>query len=236
MMKRVLVVMVAGIFVMMLPISMGGSDPGVLIAQDEPTDVRFKWAFVGVLDPSGRKKVVSIGRDTVLASGDQFKLYVQPVTNCYVYMIWYDSKKDLHMMFPYDFEQFSTDWVEGKNYYIPKGREWYELDENKGREVLYLLAAKDRLKELEKLLEQYATAPADEKEVAKARVLNEVRNVRKRFRKHTTFAEKPVIIAGNVRGTGGVGISAPTMVKLTQFAVQVEANTFFSKTIIIQHK
>ncbi|MFQ5797928.1 MAG: DUF4384 domain-containing protein [Bacteroidota bacterium] len=237
MMKRLLVVMVAGIFVMIHPISTGGSDPGVLIAQDEQTDVSFKWAFVGVLDPSGRKKVVPIQRDTVLASGDQFKLYVQPViTNCYVYMIWYDSKKDLHMMFPYDFEQFSTDWVEGKNYYIPKGREWYELDENKGREVLYLLAAKDRLKELEELLKQYASASGDEKEVAKARVLNELRDVRKRFRKHTTLTEKPAIIAGNVRGSGGVGVSAPTMVRVTQFAIQVDANTFFSKTIIIQHK
>ena len=235
-MKRVLILAVVGIIALMLPVSSGGSDPAVLVAQDEPTDVSFKWAFVGVLDPSGRKKTVRIQHDTVLTSGDQFKLYVQPVTKCYVYMIWYDSQKELHTMFPYDFEQFETDWVVGKNYIIPKGREWYELDENKGREVLYLIAARERLKELEEFLKQYESASGDRKEVAKARVLNELRDVRKRFRRYATHAEKPVQIAGNVRGGGEPGVKPPRPVDVTQFALQVDANTFFSKTISIQHK
>ncbi|MEE9288036.1 MAG: DUF4384 domain-containing protein, partial [Bacteroidota bacterium] len=182
------------------------------------------------------KKVVSIQHDTVLTSGDQFKLYVQPVVKCYVYLIWYDSRKDLQMMLPYDFKQFSTDWKNGKNYFIPKGREWYELDENKGREVLYLLASKERLSGLEDLLESYVTASDDKKEVAKAKVLSELRDTRRRFRKYTAYAEKPAIIAGNVRGTGETGVTTQTSVDVTQFAVRVDANTFFSKTVVIQHK
>lgn len=235
-MKCVLIIAVAGIVLLMPPIPTGGSDPAVLVAQDDSMDVSFQWSFVGVLDPSGRKKVVSIQHDTVLTSGDQFKLYVQPVVKCYVYLIWYDSKKDLHMMLPYDFKQFSTDWTNGKNYFIPKGREWYELDENKGREVLYLLASKERLSGLEDLLESYATASDDKKEVAKAKVLSKLRDTRRRFRKYTAYAEKPATIAGNVRGTGEAGVTTQTSVDVTQFAVRVDANTFFSKTVVIQHK
>lgn len=236
MIQRVLVVAAAGIFMMMFPISTHGPNAADLIAQDQQTDVSFKWSFVGVLDPSGRKKIMSIQRDTILYSGDWFKLYVEPTMKCYVYMIWYDSDKNLFTMFPNDFEQFSADWVEGKNYFIPKGREWYKLDENKGREVLYLLASKDRLKQLEELLQQYTSASEDEKEIAKIRVLNEIREVKKRFRKHIMFAEKPVAIAGNVRGSSDEDITVPALIDVTQFAVQVEANTFFSKTITIQHK
>lgn len=235
-MKRVLALALVGIVGALFAVSFDGSNHAVAIAQDKPTDVSFKWAFVSVLDLNGKKKVVPIQRDTVLSTGDRFRLYVQPVTKCYVYILWYDSKRELHTMFPYDFGQFETDWVEGKNYYIPKAREWYELDANKGREVLYLLAAKDRLKELESFLKQYASASGDDKEVARARVLNEVRDVRKRYRRHATLAEKPVTIAGNVRGSGEAGVTALAQVDVTQFAVQVDADAFFSKTITIDHK
>ncbi len=235
-MKHILILAFAAIAALMFPVANTGSGSALLFAQEEQADLSFKWAFVGVLDPSGRRKVVSIQRDTIMVSGDQFKLYVEPVVECYVYVIWYDSKKDLHMMFPYDFEQFSEDWEEGKNYFIPKGREWYALDENKGREVLYLLAAKDRLKELEELVALYTAASDDEKEIAKAKVLNELRNIRKRFRKHASFAEKPVSIAGNVRGSNEADITVPALIDVTQYATQVDANTFFSKTITIQHK
>lgn len=226
----------AVVFVTMFSGSAAGVITEEFVAQDEPADFSFRWAFIGVLDPVGRKEMVAIQQDTNLASGDRFKLYIQPVTECYIYVFWSDSKSDLHTMFPSSQDQFAKDWTPETEYFIPGGDEWYQLDKYEGKETLYLLASRGRQRTLEELIEQMRSTAGKKKELAKVRLLNEIRSLRRQYQQYVSLAEKPVTIAGNVRGPGTAGGQRPSVETMTNSAIEVSAKVFFSKTIIIDHR
>ena len=138
-------------------------------------------------------------------------------------------------MFPYDSAMFQKDYKLDKNYYIPKGREWFRLDKNTGTETFYVLASSERLTSLENDLHAYFTSTTDKKPDAAALVVNEIKDIKKRFRTFATIAERPISIAGNVRGEKQYAVD-PDRVDIAQFASEILANNFFSKTISIDHK
>ena len=92
-----------------------------------------------------------------------------------------------------------------KNYYIPKGREWFRLDKNTGTETFYLLASSERLTDPENDLHAYFTSAIPQKPDAAAVVVTEIKDIKKQFRTFATIAERPISIAGNVRGERQVG-------------------------------
>lgn len=231
-----LVVALTVTVVVFFPVSIDGSSRLLLAAQNDSTAFDFRWAFIGALDRGGRKDMVAIQHDTALASGDRFKLYIQPVTECYIYVFWSDSKSDLHTMFPSSQDQFAKDWTPGTEYFIPGGDEWYQLDKYEGKESLYLLASRGRQRTLEELIEQMRSTAGKEKELAKVRLLNEIRSLRRQYQQYVSLAEKPVTIAGNVRGPGTAGGQRPSVETMTNSALEVSAKVFFSKTIIIDHR
>jgi len=208
--------------------------------QPDSDSLRFHWAFVAYPNPDTRPlyKPQVIERDTVLYSGDYFKLLVKPLTECYAYVFWYDSKKELKVLFPYTSDQFENDWKMNKQYNIPKGRDWYQLDQRKGQEELHLLVSRERLLDLEQSVDLYVAAGEEEKDALTLKVLNEIREVKKRFRMHRRFAERPAMIAGTIRGP--LEEEKPTMmpplIDIAKFAKEFEGETFYSKTLVIKHK
>lgn len=208
--------------------------------QPDPDSLRFHWAFVAYPNPDTRPlyKPQVIERDTVLFSGDYFKLLVKPLTECYAYVFWYDSNKELKVLFPYTSDQFENDWKMNKQYNIPKGRDWYQLDQRKGQEELHLLVSRERLLDLEQLLDSYVAAGGEEKDALTLKVLNEIREVKKRFRMHKKFVERPAVIAGAIRDP--LEEEKPTMmlptIDIAKFAKEFEGETFYSKTLVIKHK
>jgi hypothetical protein len=204
---------------------------GVANAQTSE-NVAFKWAFGALTGPA--KTFVPISRDTVLRTGDEVKMLVELVRECYVYVVYEGPNGELSLLFPYSIKQFSTDYETGKNYYVPKGRSWLTFDKTLGKEKFYVLASNERLTQLEALLGGYESAAKGAKTEAAGKVISEIRDVRKRFRTFTTLAEKPVTIGGNVRGVGEA--PAARRPDVANIATAITATNFYSKTFTIDHR
>lgn len=205
----------------------------VALAQERP-NVSFEWGFGTISGSGADAKLVSILRDTTLASGDELKMVVKLKEECFVYVLHESPSGEISLKFPYDLKQFTTDYKVGKNYYIPKGRPWFKLDTNVGRETFYLLASVERLLDLEALLGKYKDAEASAKVVAAKEIVAEIRNVRKHYKTFTTFAERPISIGGNVRSlTKDEATRRPDVM---QIAAEITANNFYGKTFTIEHK
>jgi hypothetical protein len=197
--------------------------------QEDNANVGFRWGFGAIVGQSGNKRLTPITRDTVLRSGDELKMVVQLTKPCFVYVLYVGSKGELSLLFPYDVSQFQTDYKTGKNYYIPRSAPWFRLDEKKGKETFYLLAAAERLTDVEKLVTRYYDADEMKKPAVVQQVLAEVRNLHRRFRTFTTLAERPIAIGGSVRGR-------EQQPDVASIATEISAMNFYAKTFTIDHQ
>jgi hypothetical protein len=183
----------------------------------------------------GHRSLGVVTRDTALKSGDQFKMFVNLAKTSYVYVIHKSSNEGISLLFPYGSEMFEREYALDKNYYIPKGRDWFTLDKNTGTETFYVLASSERLTGLENLIAAYAKADSSKKAEAASRVIDEIKETKKHFRTFVTLAERPISIAGNVRGETTKAID-PDRIDVATLATEISASNFFSKTITIDHK
>jgi hypothetical protein len=191
----------------------------------EDSNVSFRWAFGALVGPENPPRLVPITQDTTLKTGDRLKMLVELQKACFVYVIHHGPHGEVHWLFPYNQQQIDTDYQTGKRYEIPHGEGWFKLDDQVGQETFYLLASSERLPELETLLHTYATAAPTEQPQLATTILTEIREVKKRYRQFATLAERPVPIAGNMRGPD-----------ITDLAVEITANNFYSKTFTIEHR
>jgi hypothetical protein len=196
-------------------------------------NIAFEWAFGALIGKE--KKLVSITKDTVLKSGEEFKMYVKLHKECFVYVVYYGPNGEVALMFPSNIQQFQKDYLVDKNYYIPVGRKWEQLDQSTGPEKFFLLASTERLLDLEAKIGTYISAEDSKKKALADEVVAEVRNVRKRYTTFATLAEKPITIGGNIRDINEQkeDVRRPDVSTL---ATKITANNFYSKTITIDHR
>ena len=203
-----------------------------VFAEDKSVkNVYFKWAFGAVVGSSADRKLIQITSDTTLKTGDQLKMLVELQKKCFVYVFYRNTKDVVHMLFPYDLKQFTSDYDVLNTYYIPKDTQWFELDENLGLETFYLLASMDRLKDLEKLYLSYVSADDSNKSKLANEILSEIRKTRKRYRKLKATVERPIRIGGNVRGT-----PKDALPSIDSLATEISATKFYGRTFTIDHK
>ena len=194
--------------------------PSTAKAQAPDDNVNFVWAFEALVVEGNVTKQVLIKEDMTLKTGDQLKMFVELRKPCFVYVIHHGAQGEIQRLFPYDTQQFTTDYQTSKVYNIPPNDARFRVNEQVGRETFYLLASSQRLTDLEKLLETYAAAQPTEQTQAATNILAEIRNMIKQYRS-SVQPGRPVPIAGNMRrGVEGVEISAPN---------------FYSKTFTIEH-
>ena len=214
------------------PVGHAGSTAVLAQQGTQAENVAFQWSFGALVGKE--KKFVPITRDTALATGDEIKMMVELKQECYVYVIYHSSKGEIDLLFPEDVRQFSGDYKTGKNYYIPSGRRWFELDKNIGRETFYLLASAQRLLELEALVGDYKSADKSKKADMADQILGEIRTVKRKFRTFTTLAERPVTIGGNIRGVEKA--ESARRPDVSTIATEISASNFYSKTFTIDHQ
>lgn len=195
--------------------------PGTASAQSQDDDnIHFLWAFEALVVDGNVTRQVPIKEDMTLKTGDQLKMFVELRKPCFVYVIHHGAQGEIQRLFPYDTQQFTTDYQTAKVYAIPPDDGRFRVNEHTGRETFYVLAAAQRLTDLEKLLDTYAAAQPAEQAQAAASVLTEIRTMIKQHRS-SVKPGRPVPIAGNMRkGLEGVEISA---------------HNFYSKTFTIEH-
>lgn len=220
--------------VFVLLVVLGGMRPmGAAVLQDEKDKVQFKWGFGVIAGKGENQRFVAITRDTTLKTGDELKMFVEPVQECFVYVLHHGPEGEVTLLFPYEFSQFTSDYRAGKGYNIPKGRFWLALDKNVGKETIYLLASAKRLTAIEGSVTRYKEAQDSNKADRAGDVLAEIRNVRRQYTTLATVAERPISIGGNVRGGGKKERSRPDIASI---AVEISAPDFYSKTFTIDHE
>lgn len=118
-----------------------------------------------------------------------------------------------------------------KNYLIPKGDEWFFLDDESGTEKFYLIASNKRLEKLEELTTTYLeyfysnTTPDTKLKEARQKVIEEIKTVRL-VEGQEKVKEDIVLVACDFRGMGD---------QYEFNAVEVEVDGFYAKTIRIEH-
>jgi hypothetical protein len=196
-------------------------------------NLQFQWAF-GALKKGNSSQFEAVTRDTVLKTGDQIKFFLNVNQNNFVYLIYHSSQGELSVLFPKRFQLQSSEYSAAGNHYIPADDQWYELDEHTGEERFYLLASVKRLAELEALINDYESADAAKKLPLAKKILAQIRRLRKQHLKFKSYAERPVNIIGNLRGTEKA--ESVRTHDIAQYAVEIAADTFFSRTFTIDHK
>jgi len=184
--------------------------PGMADVQAADEDnVSFVWAFEALVAEGNVTKQVPIKEDIQLKTGDQLKMFVELRKPCFVYVIHHGARGEIQRLFPYDIQQFTTDYQTSKIYEIPPNDGWFRINEQAGLETFYLVASAQRLTDLEQLLATYAAAQPAEQPPAATNILAELRNLLKQHRA-SMKPGRPVPIAGNMRkGIEGIEITAP---------------------------
>jgi hypothetical protein len=204
--------------VLLLPL--GLLHPLVLQAQDSDA-VHFRWALEALVSEGSVTKQMPVREDTTLKTGDLLKLYLELRKPCFVYLIHHGAQGELHWLFPYDIQQFGTDYHTAKVYEIPQHDAWFRINEQAGRETFYLFASAQRLTDLEKLLSAYAAATPEAQPQVATHILRDLRTLIKE-RRAAVPPGRPVPIAGNLRK----GIEA----------LEISVPDFYSKTVTIEHR
>ncbi|HOV98728.1 MAG TPA: DUF4384 domain-containing protein [Bacteroidota bacterium] len=203
------------------------------VPQEESANINFEWAFGALVGKD--KNFVQITHDTTLQSGDEIKMMVKLHKDCYVYVVYYGTQGEVELLFPYSLKQFQTDYEVDKNYYIPVGREWLKLDNNTGKERIFVIASYERLLDLEAAISEYylASEPSKKQSLAE-KIVNQIREMRKKYASYATIAEKPITIGGNIRSTNS--IEERRRIDIADIAIGISAKNFYSKTFTIDHQ
>lgn len=107
----------------------------------------------GVFFEGGDGKLYPVRDGMVLASKDNYTVYLRPQVDCYFYVYQVDSTQKAFRLFPN--KEFSSDAnpvIAGKEIWVPQ-KGFLFLDENPGREDIFVFATKAPATELENIKE-----------------------------------------------------------------------------------
>ena len=198
------------------------------------TGIKFLWAFGAIKKTEDGLVFKSIERDTALNTGDKIKFLIRLDRPCFVYLIYRSSQNEIKVLFPQRFNLKQINSNISKNYYIPIGNQWFELDDHVGQEKFYLLASADRLNDLEAKINKYESAdPAKQSEIADSIQL-EIRKLRKKHLKFKSSVERPANIIGLLRGAEKHENNVSFDVG--NFAIEISADKLYSRTFTIDHQ
>ena len=136
---------------------LGGVFPGTVAGGES---LSFSWAFF--LKANDREvRSLEFADPEPIAKGDLLRIYIELHQQSYVYLYLFDARQDLYLVFPPATSFYEGEFPSWHKSYIPSGSEWFTLDDYKGTERFYLLAANRRLPELEKLTASFVAANDD---------------------------------------------------------------------------
>ena len=107
------------------------------------------------------------------------------------------------------------------------------MDKHTGKERFYLLVAVERLLELETLINDYEISDDSQKPLLAENILSSIRKLRKQNLKLKSYAERPVSVIGKLRGTEKAEKAG--MEDIANFAKEITADSFYSRTFTIDH-
>jgi hypothetical protein len=197
--------------------------------------IQLKWAFVAFNHTDDGGELVPIRKDTAMNSGDYFKFFIEKQNPCYIYLAYLSAQGDIHLLYPSAVDSNDASLSIGMGAYVPSGNNWFRLDFHTGEERFYLLASLERLTAMESMFTRLAAAPgAVEKKQLTDDIVSEIRRLRWENRKFKRTAERPVAIMGQLRGLSKTKMPEPK--KVSDLAVEIRAEQFYSKAVTIDHR
>ncbi len=210
--------------------------PAVACGVEPEGAVSFRWALVSMMGEADDRQVVPIVKDTMLRTGDRFKIFAAPEKGTFVYLIYRSSQNQIHLLYPHRAKGYD-DPGSHSAVVIPAGRQWFQLDDHAGEEVFNLIAADRRLTNLEMLLLRHEkTEAVSERSAAAKQIQDEIRRLRWENRGFKTIAERPTAVMGQLRGVQRPPEVDTEFPDITDHAVRIEARGFYSRTYTIDHR
>lgn len=184
--------------------------------------------------PAGRTRRLAAG-DTV-RSGQKFKVRLQANSDCYLYLLLYDSLGKATVLFPHKKIGVSNRARGGVDYEIPEGSKAYWFDENIGTELFYIVASYTPLTELNATLAKMEKA--GDQNIALARAARkEIDTVLTRGmspRSSSDYRPKGFTITD--RGVGGVTDTGWTPTDTRKIDNVVTGHATAVKKIALEHR
>jgi hypothetical protein len=199
----------------------------------EETEVHLQWAFGALTGPEDDPQLISVEKRSVLHSGDRMKIFLQPLTDCHLYLFYRSSQGEMTILLPT--EGSGSRAAAGERITVPGGSQWFRLDEVIGLETFYLLASVRPLENLDTLCSRLFSAGSHSDRVVIGRqILSEITHLQKSRRSLTAAAERPIRIGGNLRGLAED--SKPGLPDISRIALEISASDFYSRTFTIDHR
>ena len=110
-----------------------------------------------LISPSG-KGDVRLDHGTTVRSGQKFKIRIHPNSDCWVYVLLYDTQGAASVLFPHEQIGLSNRVRGGVSYEFPIAAKWYWFDDKPGTETFYLVASYTPLKNLDRILAEMQQA------------------------------------------------------------------------------
>ena len=219
----------AGVVILVLGLSTAA------YAQSRPgkSALNFLYAFGAQTGAQAGGKIIPVQNETTLSSGDRLKLFVEPKTELYFYLVHLSSQGELTPLFPVDSKPARI--APGSQVFLPEGSQWCELGARPGPEKFFMLVSAERFERLEELCNRHVTLKDKSEAHSSAdAVQNEIKRLRQQYQQLSAPAEKPVRIGGSVRGEPPSG--ATVAPDVTPLASEVTAPGFYSRTFSIDHR
>jgi hypothetical protein len=205
------------------------SNPG-----KEKKEVKFRWAFAVIHSAPTTAQAEPVIPDMVLYSGDKLKVMIELKKKCFVYLIHNNAQGEVEMLFPYAVKQFDSDYQVSRKYYVPKGDAWFQLDNNTGKEIFYLIASDQRLLDVEFIYDKYVAADPSRKADIARQVLAEIDGIRNQYLASSSradiLASNETLQRGFERATG----ADPT--NIGNLASDIAFSNIFSETFVVEHR
>ncbi len=138
----------------------GSEQTPVFVAPTFSQDLKVKVTFY-YEDENKQVKLLTDGAR--LKSGQHVGITFVPDSDCYVYILWWDSRGSVGRLFPNpQLTEGTGDVKAGRTYWLPsnRGERWYVLDNNPGEETIYFLASRTRNPKIEQLYETLSRSSA----------------------------------------------------------------------------
>ena len=116
--------------------------------KEEPLALEAALVYVGA---DGKLRAVREG--AAMTSSDNYALYLKPAQDCWIYIYQADSAGNTLRLFPNpDFKTAANPVYAGRELWAPNDGDYYFLDENKGKETIYVVASRKPKAALEELV------------------------------------------------------------------------------------
>ncbi len=194
--------------------------------------LRVRWVMAGMPADAASPQPIRISPETTLRTGDKIKMYLEAVNECFFYLFHHGPEGRLRLVYPDALPAKML--ASGTRLTVPRGDQWFELDENTGTETFYVLVSPAPLRSVETLYASYRQHTAENGD-AVARLIAVIERLRHKQRPLTSKAERPVSIGGTFRGSPAPE-AGTTERHLDLLAEDIATANVFCRTYTIEHR